>query len=105
MSVFDYMYMAGDKANHFAWGVISSALVTTIIAVLYLFGIFFTYWWLPAVAVVTPLVIGWGKEKYDARHDAFHTYDPKDALFTAMGGLPLAFFLVVTQLVNMYARG
>lgn len=105
MSILDYMYMAGDKANHFAWGAISSALVTTFVAALFIMDIIGSYWWMPVSAIIVPLVIGWLKEKYDGLHTANHTADPKDIVFTAMGGLPLAFFLVVTELVTMFLKG
>lgn len=40
----------------------------------------------PAFAFVITWAIGWGKELRDKRHPDSHTYDPKDAAFTAYGG-------------------
>ena len=53
-----------------------------------------------AVAVVAAAAAGIAKELYDKKHPETHTYDLKDAAFTAAGGLIGGIF---AQIVVTYA--
>ena len=75
------MALAQDKKDHFTAGFLISLVVS------YMFN--------PAWGVIAAFCAGWIKEELDSLFPETHTYDPKDAKYTYLGGIAGAAVIII----------
>lgn len=89
--------MQADKLKHFAAGAAVAVLLTAILTLLGL------WWgWSLWLGIVSPFVLGWGKEKlYDKLRSDRHTVDGWDAFATGAGAMLAPLGLAVASLLSV----